>query len=270
MASATLVLLTSVVMAGYVYKLSLKKEIKWVNKPDIPIANFEHLVLNSKYLGHEVGIGVKLPADYESSNKNYNVLYFLHGAGGNEISDVAGISGFIKSILKELGLADPIIVMPNGGDSQYQGQVEPMIIEELIPYIDNHYRTKAQPQTRLAAGFSMGGAGAIRLSIRHPNTFGGAISWAGGMWSKDFKLLADAAINSGELRDNQFFALMINGEYDRPTVFVQLEKVFNEVRVEHKRVVLPGVDHNFGHYLELSKPEVTDFLQRSWGTPPPL
>lgn len=239
---------------------SKKEKVVWVNQLDPAIKHAEHFVLESQALGHGVGVSVHLPSDYISSTKRYPVIYFLHGVGGDETSDIEGFMSFLQPLIERYALPEPIVVFPNGGSSQYQGQVEPMIIEELIPYIDNRYRTIAQTESRIATGFSMGGAGAVRLAIRYPNVFGGAASWAGGMWHKDHVLFEAAATNAPILKANGFHALMINGEQDRPTVFARLEDVLDEHSVDNKRVVLDGVNHDFSLYLERSDDLFGEFL----------
>lgn len=238
-----------------------KVDVVWINQLNVTLSNAEHVVLDSQALGHKVGVSVHLPSDYSSTNKRYPVIYFLHGIGADETTDVEGFMSFLQPILMEYRLPEPIVVFPNGGVSQYQGQIEPMIINELIPYIDMRYRTLARTEFRTAAGFSMGGAGAIRLAIRHPNAFGGAISWGGGMWHKDNALLEAAATHAPILNANGFYALMINGEHDRPDVFARLEDVFNEHSVNNQRVVLEGVDHDFGLYQRKTAALYGEFLR---------
>lgn len=238
-----------------------KVDVVWVSKLDVTLNNAEHFALSSQALGHEVGVSVHLPSDYTSTHKRYPVIYFLHGKGADETTDVKGFMSFLQPILKEYRLPEPIVVFPNGGVSQYQGQIESMIIDELIPYVDTRYRTLARAEFRTAAGFSMGGAGAIRLAIRHPRAFGGAISWAGGMWHKDNALLEAAATHAPILNANGFYALMINGEHDRPEVFARLENVFNEHSVNNQRVVLEGVGHDFGLYQRKTAALYGEFLR---------
>lgn len=235
--------------------------VSWVNPMQPLPDNAEHFVMESQALGHPVGVSVQLPPDYFISEGRYPVIYFLHGSGGHESSDVIGFLKFMRPILRERGLQEPIVVFPNGGRSQYQGQVEPMIMDELIPHIDSRYRTEAHARQRLVAGFSMGGAGAIRLSVRHPDSFGGAVSWAGGMWHKDEALLEAVVANADQLNANGFSALMINGENDRAQVFARLEALFNERGVDNKRVVLDGVGHDFGLYLSRTGTLFGEFLQ---------
>lgn len=244
---------------------SKKEGVVWVNPLDPSLKQAQHLVLDSGALGHSVGVSVHLPEDYRNSQKSYPVIYFLHGVGGDEVSDVAGFMAFLRPILEEYQMQEPIVVFPNGGVSNYQGQVEPMIIGELIPFIDRHYRTIAKAQFRAVTGFSMGGAGAIRLSIRYPGTFGGAVSWGGGMWRKDTVLLNAAAANAPKLRADGYYALMINGEHDNPAIFAPLQSVLNKYSVANERVVLNGVDHNLSVYMQRSEALFGDFLQKTFG-----
>lgn len=240
------------------------REPIWVNKPLRNLANAEHFALTSRAMGLDVGITVVVPKGYHQSEGRYPVIYYLHGRGGSEVSDVKAFTGFLQPILKQYKLPEPLLVFPNGGSRRYEGEVEAMLIKELIPYIESHYRVLTDPEHRLIAGFSMGGAGAMRLSIRHPGLFGGATSWGGGMWHKDTALLEAAQQNAPQLKQIGYHALMINGELDRPNVFVKLSEVFAAQAIPHERVVLPGVEHDLGVYLQKTRGEYAEHLNSIW------
>jgi enterochelin esterase-like enzyme len=79
-----------------------------------------------------------------------------------------------------------MMVFPNGGGkSEYRDwreqnvMPETMIIRELIPYIDEHYRTKAAPFGRALEGMSMGVNGALKLALKYPEMFGSVVAIAG-------------------------------------------------------------------------------------------
>src|SRR5205085_1497127 len=79
-----------------------------------------------------------------------------------------------------------IVVLPNGGKStmykdSYDGRfpIETIVIKELIPHIDQTYRTIAARKGRAIEGFSMGGRGATRLAIKHPDLFASLFCQAG-------------------------------------------------------------------------------------------
>ncbi len=133
----------------------------------------------SKILDHPVDYCIDLPADYATSGKRYPVLYFLHGLfendhrwidrGGKEIFDRLTANGTIGPF---------IVVLPNGGETFYinsedgKDRYEDFFVQELVPFIDHHYRTIASKEARGISGLSMGGYGALHLAMRHPDLFG--------------------------------------------------------------------------------------------------
>jgi enterochelin esterase family protein len=128
-------------------------------------------------------------ANYErNSNARYPVLYLNHGGGDDDAKWSAedprsgGYAGDILDSLIAAGKAKPmIIVMPNtrscatfdpspiGTDDKCSQEY----VKDIIPYIDNHYRTKASREHRALAGLSMGGmvccTPVFRTSIRSAN-----------------------------------------------------------------------------------------------------
>ncbi len=75
---------------------------------------------------------------------------------------------------------DVIVVMPDAhtrfqgsfySSSPTTGDWESYVYEELVAYIDSHYRTIADVESRGLAGHSMGGYGTIRIGIKRPDVF---------------------------------------------------------------------------------------------------
>jgi S-formylglutathione hydrolase FrmB len=133
----------------------------------------------SKILGHPVPFCVILPSDYDADkSKDYPVLYFLHGLGGNEqlLLNSGGLN-MIQDLRDQKRIGEFLIVAPDGGRSFYinsrDGKVryEDFFIREFLPYIESHYRIRAERKTRGVTGVSMGGYGALRLALRYPNLF---------------------------------------------------------------------------------------------------
>jgi endo-1,4-beta-xylanase len=230
--------------------------VKWVN-PQLPAGpGLEHRVLRSAALGWDVGYVVWKPAKYDPTRK-YPVIYFLHGASGSESSDAAGFSGWVAKGI-EAGMLPPVLVVfPNGGMSGYRGAVETMIVEELIPLIDRTYPTLAQPQSRAVVGFSMGGAGGVRLSVLHPELFAAAVS-LGGRAGGEVDAVAEK--NASVLAQNKAAFLLINGEKDSAKAFQVLVKTFTAAGVEHRVVIHPNLEHNLGRYYEISFEQLMRFL----------
>lgn len=235
--------------------------VSWVN-PDLPNgAGLTHRVLASKAMGHDVGYVVWTPPDYDGSgDTRYPVIYFLHGMGGNEASDSAGFSSQIAQGIRDGSVPPVICVFPNGGRSGYRGTVETMIVDELIPLIDKSYPTTAEAKSRAVAGFSMGGAGAVRLSVMHPELFCAAGSWGGGMWRDADAILAAAVSGADTLRKNEYAALLVNGDRDRPDAFESLARKLAELKIPHEVVVLQDTPHNLGLYYQRAGKTMTQFL----------
>ena len=231
--------------------------VSWVN-PDLPDGpNLSHHVLASTALGHDVGYALYLPPEYdEQPDRAFPVIVFLHGMGGDESKDAAGFSGAVASAVREGTLPPSIVLFPNGGRSGYRGEVEAMIVDELIPLVDREYRTRGA-DGRVAAGFSMGGAGVVRLAIAHPELFRRVASWGGGM-------RGDAAegvrANADALRERGVAFLTINGDEDRPDAFDSLAEVADAEGLSHEHVVLPDTGHNLGKYYSDSAPRMMAFL----------
>lgn len=160
-------------------------EINWVNPPAAKPAGVQHRVLRSASMQRDVGYNIYLPPDYESSGKRYPVIYWLHGAGGNESSTLWVAEEYQKAIAA--GLTEPaILVFPNGGRrTEYRDwkpqnvMPETMIIRELIPHIDATFRTIATPAGRSLEGMSMGANGALKLAFKYPELFHSVVAYAG-------------------------------------------------------------------------------------------
>src|ERR1041384_6313682 len=133
----------------------------------------------SKILDHPVDYCVDLPADYASSSRRYPVLYFLHGLFENDHRwiDRGGKENFDR-LTADGTIGQFIVVLPNGGESFYinsedgKDRYEDFFVQELVPFIDHHYRTIDTKEARGISGLSMGGYGALHLAMRHSDLFG--------------------------------------------------------------------------------------------------
>ncbi len=237
--------------------------VSWVN-PKLPNGpGLSHHVLNSKAMLREVGYVVWTPPGYDAKpDQRYPVIYFLHGMGGNESADSGGFSGYVAQAINKGSLPPLICVFPNGGRSGYRGEVESMILDELIPLIDQSCRTIAKPAARAVAGFSMGGAGATRLLMTHPDLFCAAASWGGGVRPGD-KALADAAsASAATLKKNGAALMQIKGDRDQPAGNQEFAKLLDGLGIANELIILNDTDHNLGLYYQRSAEQMMRFLGR--------
>lgn len=134
------------------------------------------LQLNSRLMGRKMPFRVVLPVNYDDKAQNgriYPVIYLLHGLTGHFENWTA------KTHVTDYSVAyNFIIVTPEGGDGWYTDNVsvpndkyESYIVNELIPEIDNRYRTIADRRGRIIAGLSMGGYGSLKFGLKYPDRF---------------------------------------------------------------------------------------------------
>jgi enterochelin esterase-like enzyme len=126
---------------------------------------------------------VVLPAGYAShSRKRYPVIYALHGysIGADQWIQEIHVPQTVEDAYAK-GAREMILVLPDSktvhNGSMYSssvttGDFETFITRDLIAYIDRHYRTIPHRESRGLVGHSMGGYGATRLGMRHPDVFG--------------------------------------------------------------------------------------------------
>ena len=137
---------------------------------------------------------VYTPAGYETSGKEYPVLYLLHGIGGDENawSELGRAAQILDNLIAQ-GKAEPmLVVMTNGNISQeacpgetsegfkvptmmlpktMEGSFE-TAFPDVVNFIEKTYRVKKDKDHRAIAGLSMGGFHSLFISINNPDMFG--------------------------------------------------------------------------------------------------
>ena len=238
-----------------------QREVSWVNPYNREMEGLSHRILKSDALGRDVGYVVWTPSGYDQNpGKRYPVLYFLHGLGGNERNDAPSFTRIVQTAIND-GLMPPVIcVFPNGGVQWYQGEIEKMIIDELLPTIDRDFHTLAKAQSRALTGFSMGGYGSVYLSVMHPDLFCAAGSLGGRFRSNEQYLAAiEKAIPAWKNSNYGFF--FVNGDNDRPEEFKNLAANLEKNGIDNVIIVQPDTDHDLGKYYSGSSGELFKLLK---------
>jgi S-formylglutathione hydrolase FrmB len=152
---------------------------------------------------------IYLPPSYDTAReRRYPVAYYLHGAsGGDEDGTKNGRLATVMDSLVAGGMAELIVVMPDGDDGWYTTwnalgnfsdctrtppprekpasycvpwpKYDDYIARDLVAHVDSFYRTMPTRAHRGIAGLSMGGYGAISLALRYDDVFSAAASHSG-------------------------------------------------------------------------------------------
>jgi len=126
----------------------------------------------------------------EGKTGPFPVYYLLHG-----LSDDHTAWSRRTSIERYVADMPIIIVMPNGGRSFYTDAIAPpnakyetFMTQDLIRFVDSTFQTIPAREGRAVGGLSMGGYGALKLALKHPDIYcaavshSGAVNWASQSW----------------------------------------------------------------------------------------
>ncbi len=150
---------------------------------NVPHGNVTEILFHSPSTNAERRAFVYTPAEYEKNpKKKYPVLYLQHGWGENEYAwSNQGHAGLIMDNLLADGKAKPFIIVMTYGMTNDAGfgtlgsfnykNFETVLVDELIPYVDSHFRTIAKKESRAMAGLSMGGMETKNITLARPETF---------------------------------------------------------------------------------------------------
>lgn len=168
-------------------------------------------------------VSVYLPASYDTGTKNYPVVYFLHGWAEELKAYREGpyfkMKETMDKLIEEKKCQEMIVVMTNGNtkylgsfytNSSVTGNWEDYIVKDLVSYVDSNYRTVKDAKARGLGGFSMGGYGALNISMKHPDTFGSVYALSPGL----FKVNGLATTFMYDSEDTIKEVIRLEKEYD--------------------------------------------------------
>ena len=155
---------------------------------NVPHGAVASVTYYSKSLGKFRRMHVYTPAGYETGSQKYPIFYLLHGAGDSDDSWTSvGRAGFIIDNLIADNKAKPmVIVMPAGHTGPFDfsrpASGAPRVpnfnddfvkdfVNDIMPYVETHYRILRDRQHRAIAGLSMGGAHTLNIAIPHIDQF---------------------------------------------------------------------------------------------------
>src|SRR4051794_21034014 len=150
--------------------------IYWQRRPvkKIEISGALEIRFHSPSLDRDMSYWVVLPEGYqEHPSQQYPTLYMLHGHGGapTESIQYSHLTDYIRPY-------HWILVMPDGKDSYYTNSAEKAgerfedyIVQDVVADVETNFRAASNRHGRMLAGISMGGFGAEKIGLRHPETY---------------------------------------------------------------------------------------------------
>ena len=179
-----------------------EKGVDFYLPQDVPHGVVQEFWYYSKLTAEWRHAYVYTPPDYDRDIRvRYPVLYLQHGGNGDPIGWVRGgrVNFIMDNLLAAKKSVPMLVVMEHGyanrpGDGPNAPDVfEDLVIQDLIPTIDGHYRTLADREHRAIAGLSRGGNQALQIGVGHLDTFAYIGDFSGGFSARDFK--ADTSYN---------------------------------------------------------------------------
>jgi enterochelin esterase-like enzyme len=206
---------------------------------------------------------VYTPAEYElakNAKKRYPVLYLQHGMGEGETSWM--LQGKMQHIMDNAiaaGEAVPMLVVMESGDikqpfrggnnqagrSEYGASFYPVLLNDLIPYIDQNFRTKSDRENRAMAGLSWGGHQTFDVVLQNLDKFAWLGTFSGAIFGLDVKDAYNGVFtNADEFNKKIHYMYMNWGTED----FIKSQSIVDALREMGIKVdssVSEGTGHEF-------------------------
>jgi len=142
-------------------------------------------------------VSIYTPEGYDEETRSYPVVYCLHGCACGEVDvhwltwNYFNLRGILDGSIGA-GIIQPVIVVHPDGcndvewscgsywtNSELYGAFEDYVVEDLVGYVDDNYRTIEGRDYRVLVGHSMGGYGVMKVALNNPEVFGATGAMAG-------------------------------------------------------------------------------------------
>ncbi len=179
-----------------VFEIRGDKPSIW-DRQDVPHGVVHLHEYDSKATGTTRRLRVFTPPGYEATaDQRFPVLYLFHGSGDNEATwtDFGRAHVILDNLIAAGKAKAMIVVMPDGHTlppvprdspkaaevrNKNVGNFEADLLSDVMPFIEETYRTRADRESRAIIGLSMGGNQSLLIGLNHLDLF----AWVGGMSS---------------------------------------------------------------------------------------
>ena len=138
--------------------------------------------------------GIYLPKGYDdeaNAKREYPWVIWLHGRNESLTSFQRGGARVLDQLRGKGEIPEMILVTASAGrrttyfNGERDGDVEDLIVEDLVKAVEKKHRVSKQRQHRAVMGISVGGFGAVRLALKHPDVFGAVAAHSSAMFPAD-------------------------------------------------------------------------------------
>ena len=203
---------------------------------------------------------VYTPAEYDQKQgfkKRYPVLYLQHGMGEGETSWT--LQGKMQHIMDNAianGEAVPMIVVMESGDikapfgpgqsrDQYGNSFYPVLLNDLIPYIDANFRTKTDRDNRAMAGLSWGGHQTFDIVFNNMDKFAWLGTFSGAIFGLDLKTAYNGVFTNADEFNKKIHYMYMNWGSEDFIKSSDIVKGLQEMGIKVEGKESPGTAHEF-------------------------
>jgi len=174
----------------------------WYLMQDVPHGDLRMEYYRSSYTGRWKIAWIYTPSGYDACTDDYPVLYLQHGMGEDETGwiDLGKINLILDNMIAA-GECEKMIVVMTSGFAYREGEqftmvggFEEELIHDLMPFVEDKYRIRAERDSRAIAGLSMGSAQSQHIAYAHPDLFaylGVIIGGFGTRWLREDQKFVD-------------------------------------------------------------------------------
>lgn len=224
---------------------------------NVPHGTVAYRYYNSPELGIRPVV-VYTPPGYEKEKRTkYPVLYLLHGTTDTEETwtKVGRANVILDNLIAQQKAKPMIIVMPYGrayptiakssGSLRNWDNLQEFkkdFLNNLIPFVEQNYRVKADKDNRAIAGFSGGGGETLYLGLNNPELSAWICGFAPGMLKEEFERNNAGAFTDVSLTNKRLklFWIGVGKEDMLYNVITEYLKVLDEKGIKHETFITDG------------------------------
>jgi len=254
----------------------------------VPHGVLASVTYHAQALNAERQMYVYTPPGYDGGGAPLPVLYYYHGYGDTAASAVE--QGRVPQIMDNLlaeGRIEPMIVVMPDTETDAAGLVpedfpsaqtrktfmpanaeaaDRELVQDIIPYVDRHYRTRDTPKARAVAGLSQGGYQALVSGLGHLDRFAWVASFSGVNTASAPYPALDRALQQPALLNRSLlgFELAVGTADEVTGADVRgLEQLLDQRGIRHGYTTYPGL----GHEMDVWRPAYIALVQKLFAVP---